>query len=49
MGYEDLTRAQPAQLLPDLMLSGHMSDRAGMPYVIAEFGMDEQSQIAIEE
>jgi hypothetical protein len=49
MGYEDLNREQLARLLPELMLSGHMMDRAGMPYAMGIFGVDGQTQIAIEE
>ncbi|GAB92662.1 hypothetical protein [Gordonia rhizosphera] len=49
MSYTALDRGQLAALLPDLMLTGQMIDRAGIPYVLEKFGMDAQTQVAIEE
>jgi hypothetical protein len=49
MGYADLTHEELAVLVPELMLSGHMIDRSGMPFLIEPFGHDGQTQIAIEE
>jgi hypothetical protein len=47
--YAALTREQLAVLVPELVLIGHLIDRAGMPWCIAAFGGDEMAQIAIEE
>ncbi|MEQ6901566.1 hypothetical protein [Nocardioides sp. YIM 152588] len=47
--YQDLTRDQLARLLPELMLSGHMIDRAAMAYLLGEFGPEGQKDVAIEE
>ena len=47
--YEHLSREQLAILVPELLLDGHLIDRAGMPYCIEAFGLDGMTQIAIEE
>jgi hypothetical protein len=47
--YEHLTHGQLARLVPELLLTGHLIDRAGMPYCIEAFGPEGMTQIAIEE
>jgi hypothetical protein len=47
--YEQLSRAELAVLVPELLLIGHMIDRAGMAWCIEAFGREEMLQIAIEE
>jgi hypothetical protein len=49
MTYADLTRAQLARLVPELLLSGQLIDRSGMAHCIAAFGRETMAQIAIEE
>ncbi|MEX2557525.1 MAG: hypothetical protein WEB06_18080 [Actinomycetota bacterium] len=49
MSFEKLTRTQLAELAREYLLAGHLIDRAGMPYVIAEFGRDAMRDIAIDE
>lgn len=49
MSYDQLTRRELAQLLPELLLSGHMIDRSGMGHVLGAFGQDTMTQVAIEE
>lgn len=44
-----LSRAELAALVPELLLDGHMIDRAGMPHLIAAFGRDGMRDVAIEE
>jgi hypothetical protein len=48
-GLADLSRAQLAVLVPELLLCGHMIDRAGMPHLLAAFGLEGMRDIAIEE
>jgi hypothetical protein len=45
----DLAREQLATLVPELLLCGHMIDRAGMPHLLATFGLEGMRDIAIEE
>src|SRR5579884_2326244 len=47
--YARLSREQLADLVPELLLIGHMIDRSGMAWCIEAFGRDEMVQIAIEE
>jgi hypothetical protein len=47
--YRDLSHAELATLLPELLLCGHLIDRAGMPFALGEFGAEGMTQIAIEE
>src|SRR4051812_7578346 len=47
--YGELSRAELAVLVPELLLIGHLIDRSGMPWCISTFGQDEMVQIAIEE
>ena len=47
--YAELTREQLAALVPELLLCGHLIDRSGMAWCIAELGRDEMAQVAIEE
>ncbi|KAA1429132.1 hypothetical protein [Nocardioides antri] len=47
--YADLSRADLAVLVPELLLMGQLIDRSGMAWCISEFGRDEMLQIAIEE
>jgi hypothetical protein len=44
-----LGRAELAALVPEYLLAGHLIDRAGMPHLIAAFGVDTMRQVAIEE
>lgn len=44
-----LSRDELAVLVPELLLAGHMIDRAGMPHLIAAFGRDGMRDVAIEE
>ncbi len=48
-GPADLTRAQLATLVPELLLCGHMIDRAGMPHLLGTFGLEGMRDVAIEE
>jgi hypothetical protein len=45
----ELSREQLAVLVPELLLAGHLIDRAGMPQLIAEFGLDVMRDVAIDE
>jgi len=47
--YADLSRADLAVLVPELLLMGQLIDRSGMAWCISELGRDEMLQIAIEE
>jgi hypothetical protein len=47
--YAQLTRAELAVLVPELLLIGHLIDRSGMPWCVSAFGHAEMTQIAIEE
>ena len=46
---EALDHATLARLLPDLLLIGQLVDRAGMPALLGEFGVDGMRDVAIEE
>ena len=48
-GLADLDRAELAVLVPELLLAGHLIDRAGMPHLIGAFGRDVMRDIAIDE
>jgi hypothetical protein len=47
--YAQLTRAELAVLVPELLLIGHLIDRSGMPWCLSAFGQHAMTQIAIEE
>ena len=47
--YARLTREELAIVVPELLLIGHLIDRAGMPWCISALGREEMVQIAIEE
>jgi hypothetical protein len=47
--YASLSRADLAILVPELLLCGHLIDRSGMSWALAEFGREGMTQIAIEE
>jgi hypothetical protein len=47
--YADLTREELAVVVPELLLIGHLIDRAGMAWCINAFGREEMVRIAIEE
>jgi hypothetical protein len=47
--YAALSREELAVLVPELLLIGHLIDRAGMAWCISAFGREEMVQIAIEE
>jgi hypothetical protein len=47
--YADLTREELAVIVPELLLIGHLIDRAGMAWCISAFGREEMVRIAIEE
>jgi hypothetical protein len=47
--YAHLGRAQLAVLVPELLLTGHLIDRAGMPYALEQWGEDGMTAVAIEE
>lgn len=46
---ESLDHATLARLVPDLLLIGQLIDRAGMPALLGEFGVDGMRDVAIEE
>lgn len=46
---EGLDHATLARLVPDLLLIGQLIDRAGMPALLGEFGVDGMGEVAIEE
>ncbi len=48
-GFADLSREQLAKLVPELLLCGHLIDRAGMPHLLGAFGLEGMRDIAIEE
>ncbi|WP_193605395.1 hypothetical protein [Nocardioides dongkuii] len=47
--YADLSRAELAVLVPELLLIGQLIDRSGMAWCISAFGREAMAQIAIEE
>ncbi|MEV5003556.1 hypothetical protein [Nocardioides sp. LML1-1-1.1] len=47
--YADLSRAELAAVVPELLLMGQLIDRSGMAWCIAAFGREEMLQVAIEE
>ncbi|QYJ03888.1 hypothetical protein KUV85_16430 [Nocardioides panacisoli] len=47
--YADLSRADLAVVVPELLLMGQLIDRSGMAWCIQAFGREEMLQIAIEE
>src|SRR6478736_2622244 len=47
--YAQLSRAELATLVPELLLIGQIIDRSGMAWCIVEFGREEMLQVAIEE
>ena len=48
-GLHDWSRADLAVLVREYLLAGHLIDRAGMPHVVAEFGIDGMREVAIDE
>ena len=48
-GLAGLSRDQLATLVPELLLCGHLIDRAGMPHLLGAFGLEGMRDIAIEE
>ena len=48
-GLDGLDRAALALLVPELLLAGHLIDRAGMPHLIGAFGREVMRDIAIDE
>ena len=48
-GLADRDRHELAVLVPELLLAGHLIDRAGMPHLIGAFGRDVMRDIAIDE
>ena len=49
LGIDAQPRERLAVLVPELLLAGHLIDRAGMPHLIAAFGRDTMRDIAIDE
>lgn len=47
--FADLSRADLATLVPELLLCGQLIDRSGMAHLIVEFGREGMAQVAIEE
>ena len=47
--YASLTREDLAVVVPELLLIGHLIDRAGMPWCINALGREEMVRIAVEE
>jgi hypothetical protein len=47
--FADLSRAELARLVPELLLAGHLIDRAGLPHALVAFGPDGMRDVAIEE
>jgi hypothetical protein len=48
-GFASLSRDQLAVLVPELLLAGHLIDRAGMPHAIGAFGREGMAEVAIAE
>lgn len=48
-GFDQLSRAELATLLPELLLCGHLIDRSGMAHSIGAFGREGMTAVAIEE
>ncbi len=48
-GFADLTQAELAVLVPELLLSGQLIDRSGMAHCIGAFGREGMTAVAIEE
>lgn len=48
-GFGALSRAELATLVPELLLAGHLIDRAGLPHALVAFGPDGMRDVAIEE
>lgn len=47
--YADLTRAELATLVPELLLIGQLIDRSGMAWCISAFGREAMAKVAIDE
>jgi len=47
--FASMSGAELARLAREYLLAGHMIDRAGMPYVMKELGLDAMREVAIEE
>ena len=46
---DELSHAELATLVPEMLLIGQLVDRAGMPALLGEFGLDGMRDVAIEE
>ena len=46
---DDLTHGELVTLIPEMLLIGQLVDRAGMPALLSEFGLDGMRDVAIEE
>ena len=46
--FAELTRAELARLVPELLLVGQLIDRSGMAWCIQSFGREAMTEIAIE-
>lgn len=49
MSFRELAPGVLPRLIPELLLCGHLIDRAGMPHAIATFGRQGMTEVAIEE
>ncbi len=47
--YADLSRAELARLVPELLLIGHLIDRSGMAWCIGALGREGMAEVAIDE
>ena len=47
--YAVLSRTELATLVPELLLCGHLIDRAGMAWALAQFGREGMVEVAVEE
>lgn len=47
--FASLDREQLSALVPELLLTGHLVDRAGMAFCIEKFGVDGMTRVAIDE
>lgn len=48
-GLADLTRTQLARVVPELLLAGHLIDRASMPHILGPLGREGMTEVAIDE
>ena len=47
--YAELSRAQLASLIPELLMAGQLIDRSGMAWAMSEIGTDVWAEVAIDE